>query len=453
MATLEGCGPPARPRNAVLIVLDTLRADRLSAYGYPRETSPVIDRLARDGVLFETVVSNSSWTLPSMVGLLSGDLPTPRVFTTSLERSLVERIRDAGWKTAAFVEGGFVSRSYGIDRGFDDFQEGEQRHLVPGKPPPVGPSVTIDETFDAARDWLAANAEEPFFLLVHTYEPHTPYNRHVYTEGLDRGEIGEAFEILDAALVIKGLKKFEEVERNYVRALYDGGVAESDRHVGELLATLEELGIADETVILVTSDHGEDLGGREPEAPGTHGHTVYDELLLVPLILYDPTREYPVARVTAQVRTIDTLHTVLDLLDIPAEANARGRSLVPFMEGRETQHRFAWSKVPYSEYFGYPARFSLRTGSYKLILNPPPPAAKRVPGRSAGPRIELYDLQADARERRNLASQDSDRRDILLEQLTALRRDLEADGVPKYLLKRGGSADVGARLRELGYIE
>jgi arylsulfatase A-like enzyme len=446
LAVLLGCSEPERPKNVVLILLDTLRADHLSSYGYPVETSPVLDDLARQGVLFETVVSNAPWTLPAMAGLFSGDFPTKKLFDETLHRSLVDPIHDAGLRTAAFVEGGFLSEKFGFARGFDTFHDGAAgKELgVIGKD---GQSVVIEETFRAATEWLRENHDEPFFLVIHTYEPHTPYRRMELTGGLDPGGLGETFEVVDVARIRKGLLDFGSVERTYVKALYDSGVLTSDRHVGELLEILAELGVRDQTAIVVTSDHGEDIGGREPEWPGVHGQNLYDELLLVPLIIHDPTRSYPVQRVTRQVRTIDTLHTVLDLLGLPAAESNHGRSLLPLMRGEEEKDRFAWSAAPKAAYFDFEERYALRTGAHKLIMSPMGPGGNRY-------EVELYDLASDPGERSNTAEVDAERRLRLRDLLLGLREGLEADGVPRYRIRmKKGMDTIEGRLRELGYVE
>jgi len=124
---VASCAPaePEPLRGAVLVVLDTLLAEHVSAYGSERETTPQLDRLAQQGVLFEAAISNSSWTLPAMAGMLSGSFPSASVFDRKLSRSLVEPLRGAGFRTAAFTEGGFVSAFYGLERGFDVWQEVE----------------------------------------------------------------------------------------------------------------------------------------------------------------------------------------------------------------------------------------------------------------------------------------------------------------------------------------
>ena len=439
-----GCGAPARPTSAILIVLDTLRADGLSAYGNRRETTPNLDRLAREGVLFETAVTNAPWTLAAMAALLAAEYPTARVFYDRLRLSRVETLRAAGWRTAAFTGGGFVSKYFGFDRGFDVFEEvqGKSQEFAPANPN-WGKSG-IEPIFAQARRWLRESGDEPFFLLVHTYEPHMPYRRRLYAEGLERGGLGETYEIVHIAMAKEGQLPIGEPELAYIRALYDGGVAASDRHVGELLDTLEKLGVADETLVVVTSDHGEDLGERVPLQPGTHGHALYDEQLLVPLIIHDPTRDYPVRRVAAQVRTIDVLPTVLEILGVGTAPDGRGRSLLPLMLGEEDEDRLAWIEIPESKPMRLDAQVGIRTGREKLVVKP-----------SAGgePWLGLFDLDGDAEERSNLADREPALRSALDAELRGLRADLRAEGVARYRRVPDLSEKIHEQLQALGYLE
>jgi len=441
-AALPAC-TPARPRNAVLIVLDTLRADGLSAYGNPRPTSPQLDALAERGIRFETVVTNTPWTLPAMVGLMTGEYPSARSYHDGVQRSLVESLRSGGWATAAFTEGGFVSERFGFDRGFELFREPE------GPVPEVGSSEaikSIDTTFGWARDWLTAHGRErPFFVLVHSYETHTPYRRRTFAEGLERGRLQPSYEVDYAMYVNKYATAFSEAELAYIRALYDGGVAEADRHVGQLLETLATLGLERDTLVVVTSDHGEDLGERKPMRPGNHGHALYDEQMLVPLILYDPTRHDPVRRVTAQVRLVDVLVTICDLLGLPPEPDRHGRSLVPLMTGEETEDRVAWLEIPHHELLGSPAHSGLRTGRFKVIVNPPFAAAGRV---------EIYDLAQDRGERNNVVARDPKRNAELKLEFDRIKADLAKLGAPKFR-RRDAEPDpkLEERLRSLGYAD
>lgn len=440
-----GCTADPRPRNAVLIVLDTLRADRLSAYGHERPTSPRLDALAERGVLFENAVTNAPWTLPAMVAMLSGQYPTAEVYDDGLRDSLVTELQDAGWSTAAFAEGGFVSRYFGLETGFDVF--GEHLYERDETTSQIGPKGhEIEQTFAWAVDWLAANREAPFFLLVHTYEPHMPYRRRHFAADLLRGRLSETFDLKAKFGMAVEKTVPDEVELDYIRALYDGGVLAADHHVGQLLDTLEALGLAEDTLVVVTSDHGEDLGHRDPANVAQHGHTLYDELLLVPLIVRDPTRDYPVARVGAQVRTLDILPTILDILGAPSAPRPHGRSLVPLMEGRETEDRVAWARSPPYPFVIPSLLLGLRTGAHKLIVEPA--------GAPRGARVELYDLARDPEEREDMAASDPDRAQRLHLELREIARDLRSRGVPRYDARADAPAeDVREQLRALGYIE
>ncbi len=450
LGALPAC-TPAPPRNAVLIVLDTLRADRLFSYGNPRLTSPVLDAMAREGALFETVVSNAPWTLPAMVGLMTGEYPTARTYDAGLRRSLALHLQEAGFATVAFTEGAFVSKRYGFDLGFQTFREheGSVPFLLDAPTGDADPDRGIEKTFRWAKDWLAEHGRErPFFLFVHTYEPHVPYRRRTFVEGMPRGRLGPTFEA-GAAIQAKSSELLaDDVELAYIKALYDGGVAACDRAVGELLAELERLGIAQETLVVVTSDHGEDLGDRLPLRPGNHGHALYDEQLRVPLILRDPTRRFAVRRVSAQVRLVDVMPTILDLLGLPAALDRNGRSLVPLLRGEESEPRLAWSEIPHHVLIDAGVRWAVRTGAHKLIVTPPP-------ARGGGEaRLELYDLQADARERSNLAPGDPARRAELMQQLRNVALELNASGAAVYREVSGPpDPQLQERLRSLGYVE
>ncbi|MEE2673205.1 MAG: sulfatase [Myxococcota bacterium] len=430
-----GCSEAPPPRNLVLVVLDSARADRLSSYGYPVQTSPNLDALAEEGVLFEATVSNGSWTLPSMTGLFAGDYPTRSIFDNRLKQSLVETIRSAGIRTAAFVEGGFVSERFGFELGFDLFHDAAQ----------VDSNVSIEKTFEDASAWLRENHAERFFVFVHTYEPSTPYSRRDYTDGLDSGKLGERFGPLDASKIRTGQLDFGPTERTWVRALYDGGITASDRNVGRLLETLRQLGIRDQTAVVVTGNHGEDIGGREPEWPGTHGHDLYDESVLVPLIIHDPSHDYPVKRIRSQVRTIDTMHTVVHLLGLSPTEGVLGRTLVPLMNGTEANHRFAWSTVQGSKSFGLPRRFAVRNGTHKLIM---------TPIERGKIQLELFDLASDPGERVNTAQADTPTRTQLFKALVNLRDGLRRQGQANYRVDRTvDTPDAVPRVREAGDSE
>jgi arylsulfatase A-like enzyme len=449
LGALTACAPQP-PRNAVLIVLDTLRADRLFSYGNPRPTSPALDALAREGALFETVVSNAPWTLPAMVGLMTGEYPTARTYDAGLRRSLVAELEAAGFLTAAFTEGAFVSRRYGFELGFQEFREheGSVPFLLDAPRENQKAERGIQKTFRWAKEWLdQTSRERRFFLLVHTYEAHVPYRRRTFAEGMPRGRLGPTFEAASAVEVKRAERTPDQTELEYIRALYDGGVAACDQAVGDLLAELDRLGIAKQTLVVVTADHGEDLGDRIPLRPGNHGHALYDEQLRVPLILHDPTRSFPVRRVSAQVRLVDVMPTVLDLLGLPPAADREGHSLVPLLLGEEKAPRLAWAEIPHHALIDEGVRWAVRTGPYKLIVTPPPERGR------GEPKLELYALDQDAGEHTNLASRDPQRRAELMQQLRGVALALNKSGAAVYREAGPPDPQLQERLRSLGYVQ
>ena len=191
-----------------------------------------------------------------------------------------------------------------------------------------------------------------------------------------------------------------------------------------------------------TSDHGEDLGEREPSLAGSHGHALYDEQLLVPLILFDPTRSYPVARVATQVRTIDVMPTILESLGAPADGERHGRSLLPLLRGDESDERVAWARIGADiEPRKLDDLIAIRASGHKLIVSP------------SGSSAELYDLRADPGERSNRAGNDVARREIMGDGLRALRKDLESRGLAGLHPRSDAASDTQEQLRALGYIE
>ena len=335
-----------------------------------------------------------------------------------------------------------------MDRGFQHYheEEGAVRRVVDGKKAVREAKATggIEQTFEKAQRWLRDHADAPFFLFIHTYEPHTPYTHHDFAEGMDPGRVGTTFEYTHELRTAK--VPFTEEERNYIRALYDGDIRASDRYVGRFLKFLDEVGIRDETLVVVTADHGEELGEHFESHIFDHGHSLRDDLLLVPLVLHDPARHFRRSVVEEQVRLIDVLPTVADLLEIEPRGRTDGRSLRPLMEGHESGHRLALSG---RTRWG-PPRFSLRTGHFKLIMTVGPDR-DRPKTLTPPPPVQLYDLVEDPTEKRNLV----DEKPRVAKRLSeALQMHIDAisrgpqpprtEVTDEFLLER---------LRSLGYVE
>lgn len=411
LAFVVGCGRPSPPAarerpNVLFVTIDTLRADRVGCYGHAAAVTPALDDLAARGVRFATAIAHVPLTGPSHASLLTGRTPLGHGFRDNggyaLPGSLktaAEDFRQAGYRTAAFVSAFPLDRRFGFDRGFETYDD----HLPKGndrrRPPYV--ERLADATTDAAIRWFQAPpaaSASPFFLWVHYYDPHAPYE--------PPGALAEQFRA----------------------SPYDGEIAFVDAQLARLLRALDEKGTLARTLVLVTADHGEGLGEH---GEGTHGLFVYDATLKVPWIMAGPG--IGAGRVSPTVaRGIDLLPTLLDYAGVTPRADAEGRSLRPAAEGREMSDAPAYAESLYPEReFGWAPLHAWRTSRYKLI---------------EAPRPELYDLQADAGERTNRAPDEPARVDELRRVLqTAVSRPAPAAAAEV-------DPETAERLRALGYV-
>jgi arylsulfatase A-like enzyme len=363
-------GAPGTRPNVVMIVVDTLRRDRVSAHGYPRATTPAIDRIAEEGTLFERATTTETWTLPAHASLFTGLYP--REHQAHIEhpvldarhRTLAERLQEAGYSTAGYSANPWVSSVAGLDQGF-----GELRYL--GVETTTGflflslvrarllaSDLGSREVTDATLRFLdgAASEDRPFFLFANYMEAHEPYGTFpepYFSTYLDEPlprDIGQEwvrdtirFQCLsctpDAELEAQGLVcsdgrwriSRERLEQEV--ALYDAGVLYVDHQIGRVYERLRELGLLDDTMIVVTSDHGESLGERGQMG---HGAFLYQSVLEVPLVIRYPKLFPEGSRILEPVSLVDVLPTVLDAVELGVSTDVSGRSLVP---GRSSSDR------------------------------------------------------------------------------------------------------------------
>lgn len=395
-APLPAAPPGAAKPNLVLIGWDTLRADRVSALGYARRTTPNLDRFAEGAFLFTNAVSQASWTLPSFMSLFTGLYPSEHGLTNkyllpegggrdlaeaSLSSSVVtlpELLRAGGYRTAAFTGGAGLGAQYGFARGFEVYAASRS-------------FAGFADSFPPALEWLKAVSGEPFFLFVHGYDSHPQ-------RGLEPGEPMTFVAPADAAgalglqarharlreeLIGGGRPAHTPADARLWSDAYDEKLVRADRLLGGFLRELET-SASTNTLIIFLSDHGEELfdhGGVD------HGMTLYDEQVRVPLIIRLPGRAG--ARVDQQVRLIDVAPTVADLLGLRKERGAqwRGVSLLPLMNGGK-KALDAFSETDYL--FHFSKRAVRKSGGLKLI--------------SDGLTLEkeLYDTAADPAEKAGL---------------------------------------------------
>jgi len=301
---------------------------------------------------------------------------------------LAERLREAGYRTLAVTGGGYVSSLCGFGQGFEVYEDHDE--LAEGGPETIAA---------AALARIRAVRGAPFFLFVHTYEPHSPYVHADFADPADAGRLPRvvSYEAIEA--IHRGDLTLTEGERRYVKDLYDGDVAFVDRVLGQFLQTLRGEGILDEALLIVLSDHGEGLWDREPDYSPDHGQSLYQELLHVPLVARWPGRIPAGSAIRTPVSLMDVAPTILELAGLPGDPDHQGRSLARTMRTAEEPP----SRPILAEAIEYgPDRFMIRHGSLKVVLTPHPDRFNMVP--IAATPLEVFDLAADPRERRNLSA-------------------------------------------------
>jgi len=440
-------------RNVILISLDTLRADHLGCYGYGRATSPDMDKLAEESVLFKNTFATAPWTLPSHVSLLTGlDDINHQVYSGANKMdpgipTLADYLRRAGFLTAAFTGGGFVNGMYGLSKGFDSFR-------VVGKIALGTPAAALART---ALPWIKENRDKGFFLFLHTYQIHQPYQAPApyNTMFLDPDA---QFDHVDLAQLRLNHENRYMPESNAIRrnliGLYDAEIRFTDEVlIGALVAELKKLGLYDRTMIVVTADHGEEFYEHKG---WTHTHAVYDETIKVPLLVkFLGSRDRGV-RVERYARLTDIMPTILEEMGIdPARVDIDGRSLRELTTdgaGRLPERMFRWELAENIVHNRIPARRAVSRDSYKIIRNDPftpnqlaffafPPSPRE--------RLEIYDLAADPGEITNLAVS---RPDLVRSLLKYMDEKLEPTRKTAVTRNSGVNEDVREELKALGYI-
>ena len=429
--TALGCGPTkavppgaqgsAAPPNILLISIDTLRADHLSCYGYGRETTPNLDALAARGVLFERAYSSSSWTLPGLASLVTGEHSSTHGCWTFGSRlghahtTLAEYLLARGYDTASLTTNLFTSNAYGLQQGIVLADDGSFR----GAEGPMELSVTSPRVSDDAIAYLEAKAAVddgwPWFLWLHYLDPHDTYVEH---EGFS-----ERF-------ITPGETDPVRIERD----LYDGEILFTDHHIGRVLDSLAALGLERETIVVLVADHGEEFGDHGQQH---HGHSLYTELTHMPLIVSGPGIDP--ARVTTPASIVDVLPTLLELAGVDAEREFGGRSLVPTLRGEQQPEVPILTEVRLHPHSSFEA---LRLWPWFLIRN------LDAPGR-----LTLFETGSDPGEQVDLAGREPDR----VEDLELLLRGSVRQAAERGQAFGGGaeiqlSTDQLETIRGLGYI-
>ena len=412
LSPTEGLLHDPASTNVILLTIDTLRADRLSAYGSTQVSTLHLDRLAREGTLFENASSTVPFTLPAHTSMMTGLYPPAHGVRENVgysvderDATLAEMMTATGRETAGFVSAFVLDARWGLGRGFDHYLDDFD---LKGMEANLGSVQRLGrETIAAALDWLDGRDDpaRPFFLWIHLYDPHEPYEPP------------------------------EPYRSRHRNRPYDAEVEYTDALVGELRAALEERELFEKSVFAVTGDHGEGLGEH---GEMFHGYFVYDTTMRVPLIMRLPNGEGGGRRSSAAVSHVDLAPTLLDLLGARSHDQFQGVSLVPVLAGGSLDAEravYGESFYPLLHYGWAPVRF-LRTEKHKFIESPEP---------------ELYEIANDPGERVNRLEDDRPTSRELSGRFEALARDLESS--------RQAAAETAemdeetlAQLRALGYV-
>ena len=426
---LTACGGEDQRPSVVMVVGDTLRADKLSCMGGPEGLTPYLDRIAAQGVRFDQARSHAPWTLPSTASMLTSLHPEEHGAGGRLGRftkldaevqTVVKTFRDQGYRTHAIVNVLFLDpERFGVTRDFETVDQQVFETNVDVR--------AADATTRAALDWIEANGDDgPFFLLVHYFDPHCVYApprafRERWAEPGDReGEWTFGTRPQMVAIREGELSPAAATIRR-AEALYNGEVSYLDAQIGRLDDGLAARGERDDLVLVVTADHGEEFlehGGFE------HGHTLYDELVRVPMVIRAPGQLAP-AVVETPVRHIDLAPTLCELCDLPLPEQFLGRSLVSLAGGEAGAPR---PTLAHGNMWARP-QTSWTSGGWKLIVRD-------------GVAPELYEVAADPAEQRDLAGSRPEELARLQAELDAVERGMGA-------LKRGEEASLDPRTREI----
>ncbi len=396
--------------NVILITVDTLRADRLGCYGFIPDVTPTMNKMAASGVSFEKCIAQTPLTLPSHTTILTGTLPVHHgvrdnggfVVPSELQ-TMAECFKSAGYTTAAFVSAYVLDSKWGLNQGFDyyfdRFDLGRFEKISLGEV-----QRRAEETINEALNWFEKNRTQKFFVWIHLYDPHTPYDppEPYKTQFQDRPYLGE--------------------------------IAYTDSQLARFWNYLEKEKLLDRSFVVLASDHGESLGEH---GETTHGFFVYQGAIRVPLIFVTPFPGYQGKTYEGVVILADIMPTVLEMTGLPVPSEVQGQSLLRYFSGKKKpEERLAYSETFYPRYhYGWSELRSFQNNRYKLIIAPIP---------------ELYDLKNDPEEQKNLVYIEKN----TYEKLTRLAEEFEKKAGEKAIEPDFSSIDEETRekLAALGYL-
>jgi len=441
---------PAVPPSLVLITIDTLRADHLGLYGYPRDTSPRLDAFAREARVFSRCYSQSATTGASHATIFTSLPPTRHGVFANRHRfpaqlpSLMSALRSRGYETAAFVSSATLNRTTGLDRSFDHFDDRVTTREVTRRQRGERPAA---DTLAAAAAYVASRPRtRPSFLWIHLIDPHGPYQApedpdRFVTAGSAASTAPRLLPIAASDWVMGEIPAYQALDGRrdpaFYVARYDAEVRYADEHLGAFFDDLRQLGLFDDTLIAVTADHGETLDDPGHKRYFAHGAITYEEVVRVPLLVREARGATRLRALDAErpVALVDLAPTLLDLLGQPVPAAFEGRDLlrVPPTEDEPLFSLGAFGSEKLEKEIG--TQFSVRRGPWRYVVNTQDGAE------------ELFDHRTDPSEQRNVAAAEPAVRERRAAELGAFL----ARRVPPAPVTRD-PAQIEA-LRSLGYVQ
>jgi arylsulfatase A-like enzyme len=425
--------------NVILITINALRPDHLKTYGCSVNNAPFLDDFSSNSIVFERAIAQSSWTLPSQISLFTSKYVNSHgVYErnqrlSNTELLLPEILKLYGYNTAAFVGGLDLAKEYGLSKGFDYYFDDTQDRTM----------NSFKDIVPRAISWLKENKNNRFFLFLQGYDVHPPYNKNFPPEDPFKSGYKGAFSqiiidykflqnIHDGKISLNGKDVILTAEDiKYIIAQYDKALIYADKQIGNLLRAVSDFDLTDKTIIIITSEHGEEL--MDHGSFNRFGNqNIYDEVIHVPLFIKSPLKNLKHKRIKEQVQLIDIMPTILDLLDVPINKEAQGLSLVPLITGRDIKKDF--NQYVYSE--ASPSKWTIRTKEWKLIYT--------------GGQYELYDIQKDKLEKNNLVTQNPEIVYNLLQKLLQWRKRTKTFRSPNDT-KLELTEDMKQKLKEAGY--
>lgn len=432
---------PVRPPNLILITVDTLRADHLGAYGYRRATSPNLDALAKESLLYRRAFSQAPETNPSLSSLMTSHYPHETQVLRNFHQlqpgavTLAELLKNHGWRTGAVVSNYSLRRGSGFEQGFEEYDDRMDDLATPTW---EGVERVAPKTTAAALDWLRRHRGDRFFLWVHFMDPHAPYtppspfNTLFANEQPDQVTHLPILSGLAGGTGTGGIPFYAQLgtrtDAHYYVSQYDGEIALFDHGLGELIREVRTLGLLERTLVILTADHGEGMG--EHDYYFNHPEFVYSELIHVPLLIRLPGLSPASREVSEPVALVDVLPTILHALSLESPKVMKGQNLL------NPQPRPIWAET----YFAA-SKTAVIVNGLKLIVSEGRPS--------------LYDLNQDFHETRDLLA-DGSLAD--LEAAKQMRKELEVIGQRDELslgppLKWDILPESQRKLKALGYVQ